>query len=121
MSYLAPQIPLRRRAMAVPAVVAGLVTVAMIAGAGRASAAQPYETRTVYYKPSELTTDQGTRALYGRIEAAAAMACPPEDSERPYETATSRECQRQAIARAVAEIGSARLTALFAHSRARYR
>ena len=121
MRYLAPQISFRRRAIGVAAALAALVTVAIIAGAGSASAAQPYETRTVYYTRSELATDQGTRALYGRIEAAAAMACPPEDSERPYETATSRECQRQAIARAVAEIGSARLTALFAHSRARYR
>lgn len=86
-----------------------------------ASGAELYLARTLYYKPSELATEEGSRALYQRIAEAAAMVCPPEDSQRPDEVTVSRECQREAIARTVAKIGDARLAAIFAHRLWRYR
>ena len=108
------------RSRAVTALVV-LTVVATLASARGVSAAELYATKTVYYKFSELATDEGARALYRRIAEAAAMACPPEDSRRPDETAVSRECQRQAIERAVARIDNARLAAIFAHKLWRYR
>lgn len=109
---------LRPRALAT---LGALTTVAMLAAPACAPAAELYATKTLYYRPSELATEEGSRALYQRIAEAAAMVCPAEDSRRPDETAVSRECQRQAIARTVAKIGSARLAAIFAHRLWRYR
>ena len=118
MSRLTRHSAIRPRAAAASV---ALTMAALLASASGVSAAELYATRTVYYKSSELATDAGTRALYLRIAEAAAMACPPEDSRRPEATAVSRECQRQAIASAVARIGNARLAAIFAHKLWRYR
>jgi UrcA family protein len=73
----------------------------------------------VYYNLLDLSTDQGTRALYRRIVNAAETVCPAEDSLNLNEAAMSKECQQEAIARAVAKIGSARLAAVYARTLAR--
>jgi UrcA family protein len=64
---------------------------------------------TVFYTQSDLATAQGTRALYYRIERAAQDVCPVSDSRSLAAAAASKECQRQAIARAIGQIGSSRL------------
>jgi UrcA family protein len=96
-----------------------LAGAAMLGSPPAASAAQPSET-TVYYNLLDLTTDQGTRALYRRIVNAAETVCAPESSLHPAESAASKECQRQAIASAVAQVGNARLAAMYARSQARH-
>ncbi|MDE2261564.1 MAG: UrcA family protein [Gammaproteobacteria bacterium] len=121
MSRPVPCTAFRPRSPAALAALCALMALAMLASPRSASAAQLYGTRTVYYKLSDLATGQGTRALYRRIAKAAAMVCPPEESLRPFETAMSRQCQRQAIARVVAKIGNARLAAISAQKLARYR
>lgn len=73
----------------------------------------------VYYTQRDLTTEQGTRALYRRLERAAEEVCPMPSSLLPKAAAETQECQRQAIARAIGEIGSSRLAAVDAQAVAR--
>ena len=78
-----------------------------VASAGQVSA-DGLQTN-VYYSLRDLSTERGTRALYRRITGAAQAVCPGYDSLSPSVVAASRECQRQAIARAIGQIGNARL------------
>ncbi|MGH8202776.1 MAG: UrcA family protein [Steroidobacteraceae bacterium] len=73
----------------------------------------------VYYTQVDLATAQGTRALYRRLERAAEEVCPVSSSLLPGAAAASQECQRQAIARAIGEIGSSRLAAIDAQTAAK--
>lgn len=91
-----------------------LMTVALLGSPAFASAAQPCET-TVYYKLHDLATDRGIRDLYWRIADAAKVVCPPEDPRNLRQFVQSRQCQRQAIGRAVAKIGNPRLAGMYAH------
>jgi UrcA family protein len=77
-----------------------------------------YETN-VYFTAQDLSTEQGTRALYRRIVRAAEDVCPGSDSLSPELVNKSKECQREAIARAIGQIGSARLAAVDAQAVAR--
>jgi UrcA family protein len=117
---LVPHSTYRPRTLAALGALAALTTVALLASSPVASAAQPYATMMVYYNLSDLSTDQGTRAVYRRIVNAAQLVCPSEDSLNLHEVAVSKECQRQAIASAVAQIGNARLAALYARTLARH-
>ncbi|MDE2264114.1 MAG: UrcA family protein, partial [Gammaproteobacteria bacterium] len=87
-----------------------------------AGAAQPAAApqATVYYDFRDLSTDQSARALYERIVSAARTVCPGYDSRDLGAFAESRECQRQAVARAVREIGNARLAAVHTHALPRH-
>jgi UrcA family protein len=73
----------------------------------------------VYFNAQDLSSEQGTRALYRRIVAAAQEVCPGYDSIYPDVVNKSNECQRVAIARAIGQIGSARLAAVDAQTVAR--
>jgi UrcA family protein len=114
MSRFAPFARLRPRTFTAAAL-GILATAAMFASPTVASAGQPdaggYQTN-VYYDLRDLSTEQGTRALYRRLQEAAQAVCPGYDSRWRDVVATSKECQRQAIARAVAQIGNARLAAI---------
>lgn len=80
-----------------------------------ATAAQPAVEvlqTTVYYSHDDLDSDRGTRALYRRIASAAREVCPGYDSPDLAAVADSRQCQQQAIARAVRQVGSAHLAAV---------
>lgn len=124
--FLAP-ISARPRPLAARAALAALAgmivlgTTAWLASPASATGAQPaVEVRhaTLYYNLRELSSDQGTRALYRRIVAAAQAVCPGWDSRNLAEFAASRACQREAIVRAIGEIGSARLAAVNVRARA---
>lgn len=73
----------------------------------------------VYFEAHDLATDRGTRALYRRIVNAAVEVCPGSDSPFLGTLRKSMACQRNAIAQAVAQIGSTRLAALDAREVAR--
>ena len=88
-----------------------------IAAAGQPVAAAPQT--SVYYSFRDLASDQSTRALYERIVSAARTVCPGYDSRDLADFAASRECQRQAVAGAIRQIGSARLAAVYSHKLAR--
>jgi UrcA family protein len=104
------------------AALAALTAVASLASPAVASAGQPSADvlrTTVYYSLHELATEQGTRALYQRIVQAARTVCPAGDPRDLENFSSSRECQRAAVARAIGQIGSARLAAVRAHALAR--
>lgn len=113
-------LPLRARPHAFLALAAlgVLTTAASLAAPAVASANQlPADglQTNVYYDSRDLATERGTRALYRRIESAAMDVCPGYDSLDRDAIAVSKECQRNAIARAIGQIGNARLAAIDAN------
>ncbi|MGH7105598.1 MAG: UrcA family protein [Acetobacteraceae bacterium] len=118
MSRLALPVSFHSHSLAALAAMGVLAVTASLASPATASAAQPSATApemAVYYSFRDLTTDQGTHALYEHIVSAARAVCPRYDSRDLTAFADSRECQRQAVARAIHQIGSARLAALYSH------
>lgn len=98
-----------------------LATAAGLGSPAIAAAAQPdagVPQMTVYYSFRDLASDPGTHALYERIVSAARTVCQGSDSRDLGEFAASRECQREAVSRAVHQIGSARLAAVYSHKAA---
>lgn len=117
MNRFAQSVSSRPRALVAIAAI-GLTT-AFLASPAVASAAQPaigVLQTTVHYNYRDLETDQGTRALYERITSAAKSVCPGYDSRDLAAFAGSRECQRQAVARAIGQIGNGRLAALYSRT-----
>jgi UrcA family protein len=99
-----------------------LGTAALLASPAIAAAASPaadVPQVSVPYSALDLATRAGTEALYQRIARAARSVCPAYDSRDLEAFAASRECQRQAVARAVRQVGNSHLTALQARARAR--
>jgi UrcA family protein len=68
----------------------------------------------VHYGDLNLATDEGAARLHGRIRAAAKLVCPDADSRDLYAVSQARECQAQAIRRAVNDVKSERLSAIYA-------
>jgi UrcA family protein len=94
----------------------------LLGSSATATAAQPAADAPqaiLYYSLRDLASKQGTRALYARIVTAAQSVCPGWDSRDLDAVAASRECQRQAVARAIGQIGDARLAAVHAQALAR--
>lgn len=119
MSRLAPPVRFRPRTFTALAALGTLSTAALFASPAIASAAEPSDAipqTAVYYNLLDLSTDQGTHALYQRLESAARAVCPGYDSRDLAAFADSRACQRAAVARAVMQIGNARLASVHAHA-----
>jgi UrcA family protein len=113
MSRFAVTASSRPRAFTAALTALGVLTAAAVFASPIASAddADGFQ-MNVYYTAHDLATEQGTRALYRRIVSAAEEVCPGSDSLYPDVVAKSKECQRAAIARAIGEVGSARLAAI---------
>jgi UrcA family protein len=123
MSRFAPPVRLRPRAFTTLAALGALSTAALFASPAVATAAQPSDEipqTAVYYNLVELTTDTGTHALYKRLVSAARTVCPGYDSRDLAAVAGSRVCQRKAVARAVMQIGNARLASVHARANTRH-
>ena len=84
---------------------------AAAAHAGEPSASAPAV--TVGYHDLNLATDAGNSALYARLEKAAAKVCVVDDIRDLAAVAARPACVQQAIARAVGQINSPRLAALY--------
>lgn len=105
-----------------PAVSTPVVTMLMVlcgtsgvAFAAAASAGTPSSTVpsvAVKYDPQSLTTDAGARVVYRRLLKAAENVCPDLDSGSFITRSATLECRREAVARAVHQIGNARLAAI---------
>lgn len=122
MNRLAVNVSSRPRVLAALCALSALATAALLASPTVASAAQPEAVApatTVYYNFSDLATDQGTRALYARITRAAKAVCPSDDPLDLDAWSAARECQQQAVSRAIHQIGDAHLAAVFARAHAR--
>ncbi len=123
MSRLLQHAARRPRTFTTLAAVGALATAALPGSPAIASAAQPAAAApqtVVYYSLRDLATDRGTRALYERIVSAARRVCPGNDSRDLADFADSRQCQRQAVARAIHQIGSPRLAALHMQATSRH-
>lgn len=118
MSRFAQSLSFRPRDLIAVAAIGTLSAAALLASPA-ASAAQPAADApqtTVYYSFLDLSSDQGTQALYRRIVSAARTVCPASDTRDLAAFAASRECQRAAVSRAVNQIGNARLAAVYSRS-----
>jgi UrcA family protein len=95
---------------------AALTACLMIGAAATAhAAALPDATPSVRvnYRSADLATGQGTLALYGRIVSAARKVCAVSDIRNLAEVSLGRACEAQAVARAVRDVNSPRLAALY--------
>lgn len=97
----------------------GLVALAGLVVAGTATAAAPVTvtkggtlTTTVRYADLDLTTDEGVKALYRRLRAAAERVCRPLDSPVLSSRRPWRECYDTAMTNAVTGIDNERLATL---------
>ena len=79
--------------------------------AGAVAAAPAPRTVKVSYADLDLGTDGGVEALYQRLRTAARAACNPSDTIDGPSQVSFEVCKVEALERAVAQIGNARLTA----------
>ena len=79
---------------------------------GAANAASP--ALTVRYSDLNLSTEQGSLALYGRIVAAAHQVCTVEGIRDLRAVAAVKDCREQAIAQAVRDVNSPMLASVYA-------
>jgi UrcA family protein len=68
----------------------------------------------VRYGDLNLATEQGSLALYARIQAAAQQVCAPDDIRDLQAVAAARSCRQQAIAQAVHDVHSPALASVYA-------
>jgi UrcA family protein len=100
-----------RTAMAFTVLAAG-TAIGAVGGAHAANVDSP--ALTVRYSDLDLSTEQGSLALYGRIVAAARQVCTVEGIVDLRAVAAMKDCREQAIARAVRDVNSPKLAAVYA-------
>ena len=83
-------------------------------GSAHAADAAGVPALTVRYSDLNLSTEQGSLALYGRIVAAAHQVCTIVDIRDLRATAAVGACRDQAVARAVRDVNSPMLAAVHA-------
>jgi UrcA family protein len=79
-----------------------------------APAAEDAPSTTVRYGDLNLATEKGARILFQRISNAAKQVCPDADYRDLSSQVRARTCQKEAVERAVREVKSPHLAALFA-------
>ena len=104
----------RLRTASALALVAACVAVGATSAAHAATESSDAPTFTVRYSDLDLTSDQGSQALYARIVAAAQQVCVAEDIRDLRAVAAAHSCREQAIAQAVRDVHSARLASVYA-------
>ena len=94
---------------------AALAACSAIGAVGSAHAASA-DSRTlkVRYSDLNLSTEQGSLALYGRIVAAAHQVCVLDDIRDLRAVAAVKACREQAIAQAVRDVNSPMLASVYA-------
>jgi UrcA family protein len=92
-----------------------LIGCALGIGSSMAHAARAPDvpSKTVKYSDLNLATDEGALELYSRIATAARAVCPDPDLRDLRTFANSERCQSEAIARAVHDVHSPRLAAMY--------
>jgi UrcA family protein len=68
----------------------------------------------IRYSDLNLSTEQGSLALYGRIVQAARLVCAVDDIRDLRAVAAARACREQAIAQAVRDVNSPMLASVHA-------
>ena len=96
-------------------VLAACTALGAVGSAHAATAGSP--AITVRYSDLNLSTEQGSLALYGRIVAAAREVCIVEGISDLTAVVAAKRCREQAIARAVRDVDSPMLAAVYAERR----
>lgn len=92
-----------------------LATCAAIGALGSAHAADADSPAlTVRYSDLNLSTEQGSLVLYGRIVAAAQQVCAVDDIRDLRAFNAAKRCRAQAIANAVRDVNSPMLASVYA-------
>jgi UrcA family protein len=92
-------------------IAAALAACLAVAGVANAESAPAVR---VSYADLNLSTPQGSRALYTRIVSAANEVCQADDIRDLQAMAARNSCRAAAIAQAVREVGNPALAALYA-------
>jgi UrcA family protein len=92
----------------------GCVLGAGIASADTVNADAP--SRVVRYSTEALTSNDGVRDLYRRIQSAAKQVCPDSYSKDLHANELVKACRQQAVANAIHQINNSQLAALHAGS-----
>jgi UrcA family protein len=101
--------------LAIKILVLGGLAGLSLAGTASAATGEGLErVATVRYSESSLASDDGTRALYGRLAQAAQKVCPAAPGYAHISTSSVLECRQKALSAAVAKIHNQRLAALHA-------
>jgi UrcA family protein len=93
--------------------ICGIVSAVGVGAASAATSEADVPAVTVKYDPMSLTTDQGARQLYNRLENAASELCPQYASSGHLVPPAVHTCRKQAVARAVLKINNPRLVAVY--------
>jgi len=93
-----------------------LATCAAVGAIGSAHAATSADSPAlkVRYADLNLSTEQGSLALYGRIVEAARQVCVIDDIRDLRIVAAAKACREQAIAQAVRDVNSPMLASVYA-------
>jgi UrcA family protein len=94
-------------------ILCGIVGAAAMGAVSAATTDDDVPAVTVRYNPESLATDSGARALYRRLVMAAEAVCPAAAESRPFLNEAVRHCRDAALARAVHQIDSPRLAAVY--------
>ena len=93
-------------------VLAACTAIGAVGSAHAANAESP--ALMVRYSDLNLSTERGSLALYGRIVAAAHQVCDLGDNRDLRAVAAAHACRDEAIARAVRDVNSPMLAAVYA-------
>jgi UrcA family protein len=107
----------RRMGLRIAAMAAGIVAAAATGVSAAATPAADAPSVVVHYADLNLATEQGARVLYRRIAIAAWNVCPDAGNRDLQALAERRACREQAIARAVRDVGTPLLAAVYADHR----
>jgi len=102
----------RLRAAMAFSVLATCAAIGAVGSAHAASADSP--ALKVRYSDLNLSTEQGSLALYGRIVDAARQVCVVDNIRDLRAMATARVCREEAIAKAVRDVNSPMLASIYA-------
>jgi UrcA family protein len=101
------------------AAAAGCLFAIATIGSGAVLADDAVPAVRVSYAGLDLTSERGVQILYQRIATAAERVCPSADSRNLRAFVDGRACRKQAIERAIAQVGNPKLAALHAEHSAR--
>lgn len=87
----------------------------------RASAWDTSHRQAVGYHTADLASPAGAARVYHRIQAAAERVCSPAPTGLPSVQTAHRECVRQAVVNAVADIDNPQLSAVHSATMSRWR
>ena len=97
-------------------ILCGVVSAAAAGAVSAATLEDDVPRIVVRYSADSLSTDSGARELYERLVHAAAQVCPADFIGSRLVSPAVQHCREQSIARAVHQIGSPRLAAVYATS-----